>query len=76
MIRPKLAAFLYGVFAVIAFGHSAASNERWRDAHCATADARLDNFGCYSAPSVVLASLAALGWPLYWSWEFFEEIGK
>lgn len=68
------AAALYFGLAIITFGHAAAQSERRINAEVAKCEQRTPNALCWDSPATPGASgvLAAMLWPLYWSWEAWK----
>jgi hypothetical protein len=56
--------------ALFTFGHAAARHDAYQSASCQTLDRRIKSPGlsCYDSPALD-GLLAAVLWPLYWSWE-------
>lgn len=60
---------VYAAIAIATFGHSAAFNDDWREQNCATVVQRNERLSdCISQPWGP-GLVAAILWPLYWSWE-------
>jgi hypothetical protein len=62
-------AVLCAVIALVTFGHSAAGQTEWHEAHCQTAAQREEMLSNCVSITPVTAGVAALLWPFYWSWE-------
>lgn len=64
---------LYGTVTVVTFGRAAAQSAAWYQANCTTLMKRADaGSQCYE-PYVGNALFAGLLWPLYWSWEAWDD---
>lgn len=66
----------YGLIAVVTFGHCAAESDRWTEAkyaECrAEAVANPKKYCARESWAPIAGVIAAVLWPLYWSWEVFE----
>lgn len=69
----RVLVFVYVFTAVLTFGHSAAGQNAFYDANCATIDQRIETGSDCYFPSVPSAVVAGVLWPLYWSWTAFES---
>lgn len=63
----------YVLIAIVTFGYAAAHAQVRYDARCGPAEQRLVlSSNCDTLP-VGVGLFAGLLWPLYWSWEFWDE---
>lgn len=77
-----LAGILYAGVGAVTFGHAAANSDRNARAEyeqCQTrSQLHFEETGgylfCFKSDLAPMDGMfAAIGWPLYWSWEFFNE---